>query len=101
MTSRSFYPDFFENFSIKEIGTKLSPKEKFRIKNRLNSLQERLPAIPTGSLKSYFNEQENQKLNSKSSHIDEKLLNEKKYKFLNKHLGQPSESFNSQLVGGN
>lgn len=126
MTLSSFYSDSFENFSVKEIGLKLKPSERFRIRKRLSLLEQKAPAFSTISLNYQQSECEDNeqtaelsiqggghKFQSRASgsspletylkverEIEEQLLTWKRERFLSKGIGLTPNGDRLQLTGG-
>ena len=65
MTLQLFSPYSFENFSIKEIGGEINPKEKLWIKQKLSQLEQRAPATSRIVLSFSRTESKKKPLNAK------------------------------------
>lgn len=125
MKTLSSYLDshFKESFTIDEVGMKLIPEQNSRIKARLESLEQRAPAISSINLK--FTNEETQifgeltisgagrKFYSKTKgqnplevyksleqDVDKQLMQWKKTRFLDKCFGPSISNAQEQLTGG-
>ena len=124
MKTISSYLDshFNENFTIQEVGMKLIPEHHSKIRARLESLENRAPAVSSTRLK--FTTEKNQILGELSitgtrnfrsevrgdnpweiyksleKDIDKQLIRWKKTRFLDNYVGLPTSEKQEQLLGG-